>query len=443
MNSQRLMTLLLMVGLAVGLNGCSDSTAPQATSGDLGNTILEGSLDPGAGTFVLKTLDVDTPHGPRVRVELIGSDLQTDPDSNTVSIMVALHSLHTEPLYSPATVWVGQVRPRDVEVRNADMVLPVYDPDGNPTGETVFGFDYSELLGEDGMLSPDETSEAKMWQFMSPDLASFTFGARAEFGMAPDMARLGGLCFNDENRNGFPDEGEMPLHHGMVTVTTPGGEIMEIMVRDDGRYGMPVTEAGLYTVFYDPMIQTFAPVSFSTPNPRQVVITANADGQLQSFMHADFGMFTDVPPGPPMVQFTDLPPDSLHYEMWNLIDAKIRHRNNLRLEVGYSGCQERHPFSLWASGGFMESDPVQINLVPVHELAEDCDMAFTGRREFGLMPLRERFLEAYGPGVLVLNVIDFNGATHQVEWRVFPDDHDEGHDGDHDEDHGGGHDDDD
>jgi hypothetical protein len=412
---------VLLLGL---MGGCSDSTEPTtpAGGGDLGETMLEGSFDPGAGTFVLKTLDLPTPDGPPVRVQLVGSEMTTDPDLETVEIMVAVRSLHDQPLHPPALVWIARLQPAEVTVLNADVLRPINDPDGNPTDLQAFGFDYSDLLGDDGVLSPEETSGAKLWRFSSPGLQSFSFGARFEVGLAPDLPRLGGLCFHDENRDGVPQPDENPLGHGVVHIVTPGGETVEVLVRPEGRYGMHLTEAGLYTVHYDPMIDTFAPISFSTPNPRQVMILAGEDGELQSFLQANFGVFTDVPLGPPPVQFTDLPADSLHYEMWSLEDVELEHHVILELEVGFSGCQPHHPFTLWASGGFMESDPVQMNLVLTHDLAEDCDAAFETDLAFSLWPLRERFLEAYGPGVLQLNLIDFEGEVHEIEWGIFPPD---------------------
>jgi hypothetical protein len=423
MIASRFRPALLLLGLgALLLAGCSDSTLPDAEGGLLGSAFLEGNLDPATGDFVLKTLDVPTPDGPPVRIQLIGSEMTTDPEAGTVDIMVAVRSRHDEPLYPPVTIWLDSFQPEQATVLNPDFLLPVYGPDGSPTGAAVFGFDYSELLGEDGVLGPGEATAARLWRFESPGLQPFAFGARGEFGLAPDLARLGGLCFHDENRDGVHQPDEPPLPHGVVHVATPGGEVFETWVQEDGRYALHVFEAGLYTVHYDPMIDTFAPIAWSTPNPRQVIITADADGHLQSFFDADFGMYTDLPPGPPPIRFTDLPPDSLHFELWNLIGAEIADHHLLQLEVGYSGCQPEHPFSLWMSGGFMESMPVQANIVPVHELAEDCDAAFTGARVFNLWPLRERFLEAYGPGVLLLNIIDFDGEATQLEWPIFPPD---------------------
>jgi hypothetical protein len=410
--------------LLTGLASCSDSTTPQGRDDPLGGAVIEGSFDPDAGTFVLRTLEVATDEGPIVRIQLIGTELSTDPDSNTVSLRVALRSLHPEPIFGPIELWIGQIQPAGVEVLNPDFVRIPFGLNENksPTGEVTFGFDYSQLVGDDGVLDPEETSSARLWQFMSPDLAPFSFGARAEFGLVPDLARIGGLCFDDNNRNGLLDAGESPLPFGVVAVRTPGAETVETFVGPEGRYSLHVEEAGLYELRYDPQIDSFAPVAFSTPNPRHVLITRDSAGQLQGFEEADFGVYTDLFQYPPPIQFTDLPADSLHFETWQLIRAFISDAHLLNLEVGFSGCQPQHPFTLWMSGGFRESFPVQVDLVPVHELAEDCDAHFTIDRLFNLMPLRQEFLRVYGPGVLLLNVTDFDGNVTPVEWPLFPPD---------------------
>ncbi len=422
MKSFRRLFACLLCGALLGLTACSDSTVPETPTGNIGNTEIKGSLDPGAGTFVLQTVDLTNPEGPPVRVQLVGSGLVTNPELETVELMVALRSLHHAPLYAPATIWLDQFQPDEVSVLNADFLLPIYGPDGSPIGEDIYGFDYSELLGEDGILHPEETSGARLWRFYSPDLGAFSFGAHGEFGLEPDLAQLGGLCFHDDNRNGEYDPDESTLGHGVVQVRAPDGEVTEILVHPTGRWSMYVMAPGLYAVSYDPMIDTFVPIAFSTPNPRQVILTEGPDGQLNSFLDANFGMYTDVPPGWPVIQFTEEPADSLHYDIWDLQEAEIQGHWLLELELGYSGCNPNHPFSLWMTGGFMESNPVQVNLVPVHDLMDDCDAYWSTTRTFNMWPLRERFLEAYGPGVLLLNVVEFDGQVTQVEWAILPED---------------------
>ena len=71
---------------------------------------------------------------------------------------------------------------------------------------------------------------------------------------------------------------------------------------------------------------------------------------------------------------------------------------------------------------YLESYPVQVNIVLVHETDEDCEAYWRREYPFNLDPLRARFLEAYGPGVLILNLIDFRGEVHRMEWGIFPPD---------------------
>jgi hypothetical protein len=208
-----------------------------------------------------------------------------------------------------------------------------------------------------------------------------------------------------------------------VLVQSPDGVQARLTVGESGGYRFRLTAAGLHTLTYVPEFDTLAPIVFSTPNPRHVVITADADGNLRGFHAAHFGAHNLHEPGLPPVRFTDAPPDSLHLIDWELLEAALE-GDRLALMVGYSGCDAGHRFSLWASGGFMESNPVQMTLVPVHETDEACEAYFREEKGFDLAPLRARFREAYGDNAheLLLNVVDFRGDTHQLLWNLAEDD---------------------
>ena len=121
---------------------------------------------------------------------------------------------------------------------------------------------------------------------------------------------------------------------------------------------------------------------------------------------------------PEPVVFTDLPPDSLHYAPWSLIEASIE-GDILNLHVGFSGCQPDHPWTFHISGGFMESWPVQVNGVLVHELYEDCEAYFETWLHFNLLPLKIEYIRIYGQDeLIILNVIDFQGEVHPLEYRI-------------------------
>ncbi len=398
---------LLLLFILLLLAGCSETTDPTLDkSGD------GGQIDPGAGSFVLKYLDLTHPDGRYVRLELVGSNLVLDDDGTHVELTVAVRNATNMSLAGPITLWLSSFDPASVFVANPDTNLPVASI--LPVG----GFIYGAEFGSDYSLAPGEISAGKLWRFTTPDQGSFSFGIRADLGRDTRSPVIAGDCFWDPNRNGTRDSDESPLVPGEVHIIAPDSTVTVVPVDNGGRYRYLLPEVGLYRVHFVPLFWTFAPLAYSAPNPREVLITPSADGVPQGIHNVDFGAYTDLSQGPPTIQFTNAPLDSLHHELWSLIEADISSAGHLVCEVGYSGCQPRHRFSLWSDGAFMESMPVQVNIVLVHKTEEACDAYWEGVYTFNIHALRERFLAGYGPGVLLLNLIDFEGSTHQIEWEI-------------------------
>ena len=70
----------------------------------------------------------------------------------------------------------------------------------------------------------------------------------------------------------------------------------------------------------------------------------------------------------------------------------------LRAEVTYGGGCRAHRMDLVAYGGWLESEPVQINALITHDDGDDpCDAVVTEERAFDLSPLARAWVEAYGP----------------------------------------------
>ena len=415
------------------LAGCSDSTEPSTEDSTQTATQGEGSFDASAGTFVLKTLDVPPPDGgPAVPIQLIGENLYVSPDSGLVSLDVSVQNLSTEPLYAPpALIWLHDFSPEAVAPINADFVVSpvavVDDGNGNsPIWPVDYGYDYADQLGEDGVLGPGETSAAKSWRFNNPDGVSFSFASQAEFGMVPDLPRIAGFCWLDDNRNGMREPHESLLSFGMVSITLPDGGVATVWLDESGHYAVPIQAAGLYRVYFDPMIDSagyIVPIGFSTPNPLEVLITPGPDGQPQSFLDANFGVFADLPVQP-VIQFADVPPDSLQIADYQLINARLETPWALWADVAFSGCSPEETFSLFMSGGFMESNPVQADLVLRKDVPTDCDAAWENEIHFDLGPLVERFLASYGPGELLLNLHTYGGDVQTLVLEIPPSDDD-------------------
>ena len=403
--------LLIPIFLAVG---CSDGTAPKggAATGELA---LGGSYDADGGSFVLGI--TDTLSGNPLLVELIGSGLSTDPETEQLSLQVALRNLGDD-IHPPVMLWLSEFQPAAVFVLNPDAVRMADGPDD--LLPPAYGFDYTGLFGEDGVLSHGETSQAKLWVFQDPGLGSFAFRARLEAGLVPDLPRIAGRVWEDFNGNGLPEAGEPGWPGAPIVVLLPNGELISIFTNEQGRYRVPALNAGLYRLTCDfDAFGMFSP-NFTTANPLNVLIAPGEDGGLQSYLHADFGIVwgDDPPPGPPPVLFTDAPPESLQFEPWSYIEGDTE-GDRLKLRVGYSGCQPQHAWSCYIIGGFMESWPVQVRATLVHETREDCDAAFQEALRFDLQPLRRAYHEAYDTdGLLLIDLVDFGGETHRIEYWI-------------------------
>jgi hypothetical protein len=424
----------LALATAVGATGCADTTTPSATTPD-GAAEFDAQIDPSGSSFVLKRLETTLAGRALVRVDLIGSNVRTDASNETVSIDVAVRNAGDEALHAPATVWLHRFVPPTVRPTNADVVRGG-DGSGDSTriAPVAWGFDYSELLGEDAVLEPDETSAHKTWEFSDPGLLSFAFGAQARFGMQPDRPQISGTVFEDENRNGRRDRGEGPFN-GVLTLTTPDNQAFSTRTDDQGRYRFAIEVEGLYGLRYvsvlhppppwppddqEPWPRPAVRWCVTSPNPLEVLILAAADGEPMGFTHADFGVVygsCDGAPPIPLLLMTDRQPDDIAQDPYDLLDAKLA-GDILNLRVGISGCSPDHPFDLYAGRGFMESNPVQTWALLAHDdRDEPCDAYFERTLQFDLSALRAQHVRAYGrTGVVILRFRDFRGNVTRFEF---------------------------
>ncbi len=330
---------LLLVG------GCGDTQTPGLPEAD--EAQFDGNFDADGGSFLLSR--IDQPGFEPLRVDLIGSNLRADSTTSTLSIDVAVRNRGDLPLYPRAIIWISKLDPPGVTVINADL-LP---PELGPMDPSLFGFDYSGLLGEDGVLESGETSEPRTWVFSDPGLQSFSFFARAEFGAEPPpLAGIHGRVFNDENRDGVPQPDEGAFPGAMVEATTPSGDHLRSFADSLGHYRIPVKEAGLYELRLEILVDCI--YCITTPNPLQVIIASGPDGQPLPYDHADFGAVMG-PCGPPPVTLVPGPPDDVQpQDEYHLLAAHLE-GTRLHLRVGFSGCSPDHFFELFA--GLPEPEP--------------------------------------------------------------------------------------
>jgi hypothetical protein len=145
-------------------------------------------------------------------------------------------------------------------------------------------FDHRGTYGEDGLLSPDETSTPVEWVLSDPPGESFSFRARVQLGSSTVSGTIAGLVFVDENANGLRDPAEIGIAGAPVSLVS-GATTQTTLTDEHGRYAFVVSEPGLYEVTREPA----GDCQPTTPNRRQVFIVARADGSLSGFDHANFG----------------------------------------------------------------------------------------------------------------------------------------------------------
>ena len=85
-------------------------------------------------------------------------------------------------------------------------------------------------------------------------------------------------------------------------------------------------------------------------------------------------------------------------------------KNILFMNISYGGGCEEHEFLLIATS-FMESEPVQVNILLSHEDNDDpCDMWINKNHSFNLLPLKRSWQHLYQEisGTIVMNIEGWN-----------------------------------
>lgn len=389
----RRLAILPLLGLPLLFACGQEATAPEAGG---------AHVDPATGQVVLSR--TEGPDG--TRLSLVGRHLQADASSGRVSLDVSIRNDGDVHVFGPFEVRLHSFRPARVTPANADH----HYVDRGGVETWVYGYDAVDSMG----IGPGGETAARQWQFDMPELAPFSFGARIGLAHGPATPSLGGMVYLDDGYLGPPNADRRPFAGGIVELTRPDGSSGEAVVGDEGRYRFPLAAAGLHELRYLPP-PSFAPVCFTTPNPLQVVVTAGEDGQPEGYLRADFGVDPSCGgPVPPVRLFSGKDPDAPR-DPWSLLAAGAQ-GSVVRLRVGISGCGPDHPFALFASTDFMESEPVQVRAFLAHDdLDQLCDAWFERELRFDASPLLRAHAEAYGaPGPVVLRLELPDGTVQRL-----------------------------
>ena len=197
----------------------------------------------------------------------------------------------TEAVPGPQSILVGGFVPAAVRPLNA--LCPGDDPQAPPAG---CSFDHRGTYGEDGILSPGETSQPVEWILLDPGGEAFSF--RAQIGpREAGPGSIAGIVFHDLDRDGRRDPGEPGLDGITVRLRGSAGE-QTVSTNPRGRYLFEVGEAGIYMLDVLPA-PGFVPTS---PLPLAVTLVRRPDGSLTSFSLGDIGLAPAGNPGRVRVQ---------------------------------------------------------------------------------------------------------------------------------------------
>lgn len=383
------LAFLLALPLAPLVAGCGTEPSPPDPA---------SRVDPAAGDFVLSA--VEAPGGTRLR--LVGRELQVDPANGRLRLELSVRNEGEAPIFPPLDVLVHGFLPRGVHPANADRH---YTDRG---GVETWAYRYAAV--DSGGIGPGGETAPREWVLEVPGLVPFSFGARVAFPDVAPAAQLGGTVYLE----GAPGDDPVAFPGGAVLLTRPDGSQDEAQVGDFGHYRFALEGTGLHELRYLPP-PSFAPVCITTPNPLQVVITPDEQGDPRGFGRANFGvdpachvktppvrLFRGDPPGVPRDPFTLLGAGAEGHVVW--------------LQVGFSGCDPEQPFALLASVDFEESEPVQSRAIVAHDNeGQLCDAWFERRLRFDATPLLDAYAEAYGaPGPVVLRLEGPPGTVYRV-----------------------------
>jgi hypothetical protein len=285
--------ILVALTLSVALSCCDSPTAPGPTADNgLGGS---GAIDPGAsGSFLLGEVS-DTSIGPGT-LEIWAMNVAFDDTAGLVTFDAQILNRTQRTITPPIHFVITSITPHDVTVADFDGV----SPDGFPF------YDFSAKLGSDNVLTPGERTERITMKFHTATARSFAIGFRIDIGPPDGTGTIGGVVFLDGNENGVRDR-ECRCEYGIpgITValerTLENGDRVMLLTRTDanGEYRFAGNKEGVHKVF------VHAPENLwriTSANPLLVTLIKGADGKVQDFLGANFGLWPLTPPPNPVVR---------------------------------------------------------------------------------------------------------------------------------------------
>ncbi len=292
----------LCVLLLVLAFSCGESpTTVDDKSGGGGGMSGSGDIDPGAtGSFLLGSV-TDSLFAPGY-IEIWASNVMFDSATGMVTFDISLTNFTEWPIPPAIHFVITSINPPNIAILDFD-------------GETRDGlpfYDFSDKLGSDNVLDIGETTEPVTAKFHVVQPRSFSIGFRIDLHPMLQGAKIVGVVFRDDNKNGVRDRCK---NDGVNTVSQndrcePGipnitvsvdhplrdGTMITLITRTDqnGEYTFTGFRQGVYKV------RVHAPEDrweITSSNPLLVTLVEGPDGKVQDFYGANFGLYPLFFPG--------------------------------------------------------------------------------------------------------------------------------------------------
>jgi len=281
---------VVLLGVLVGLAACSDNPVGDTTPAD-DTGLASGGIDVATGDFELTVATAGDPSRPFPGpFAILGRNIHYDDALGALvaDLSVVNHSRTSFP--EPVGLTFVRLLPEGVEVLN---------PDNDQHGDGAYIV--FQFANDDAMWTPGEQSLPREVQFKVERGRAVAFVARIMVGTLPTGGSIGGIVWNDLNKDGVMDSvetglGGVPvgLAHDDTPVTSNVRSVIRTTRTDrTGHYRFDHLIAGHYIVFkMDGGCQP------TTPTQIQVLLVED-NGEVSSFLDADFGCYAELPPPPP------------------------------------------------------------------------------------------------------------------------------------------------